>query len=532
MNRFDVSPSSPLESTEKIMPAIQRGIQEVLNNRLPERGRPEHPSPPLASVSLLLGTGGDGRIWPDPITRRNRYGTLATPADREISFSSTTANNVSAEGFLAASVALERLFDIEAPFPTAFDQWFADIRNRIVGNLGCSGAKIILAASGTDAELLAICMFAGFSKRPVTNILVAPDETGSGVLRAAAGCHYSDFTALGSTVEAGAPLDGLSRDRIEVRTIAIRNDTGEPRHQHEIDAELIAVVELELARDRDVLVHVLDTSKTGLAGVTRQAARHVAALAPGRVQVIVDACQFRCSISLLQQDIADGFVVAVTGSKFVGGPPFSGALIVPSALADEIATKAHLPEGLSDYTAAQDWPASLRQRMNFPFSSEFNLGLGLRWVAALANLDRISTISSDQQFFIKSQFVGLVRSRIESLKGISLETDDDGDHLNTGAIVPFTVTDHSGSFASLEQSQNIHLLMRNLNVGPTCHVGQAVRLGRRTVLRIAASAMDVVSVAASMEGGQSLRQALMPIEGRLDAVFHKLSAVLHSLRDF
>ncbi|UDL89422.1 hypothetical protein LGH82_30920 [Mesorhizobium sp. PAMC28654] len=315
------------------MPAIQRANLRALNTRFSQTGETEQLSHAPASISLLLGTGGDRRIWPDAITRRNRYGTLAVPADDEISFSSTTASNVSAEGFLAAGVALRRLIDLESPSPVAYDQWFADIRDAIPRNLGCVGAEVVLAASGTDAELIALCLFAGLSKRPLTNVLVAPDETGNGVPRAAAGCHYSDLTALGGTVEAGAPLEGLPPGRIEVRTIAIRNETGEPRHQHEIDADVIATVELELRRDRDVLVHVLDTSKTGLPAVTRQAARHVAALAPGRVHIIVDACQFRGSISSLRQDLADGFVVALTGSKFIAGPPFSGALLIPSALA-------------------------------------------------------------------------------------------------------------------------------------------------------------------------------------------------------
>jgi hypothetical protein len=512
------------------MPTIPLGVRHVLDGQFSQSDKLDHLSHSSASISFLLGTGGDRRIWPDPITRRNRYGTRSTPADDEISFSSTTANNVSGEGFLAAGLELKRLTDIESPFAMTFDQWFADIRDRIVRNFGRKNAEVILAASGTDAELLALCLFAGLSKRPLTNILVAPDETGSGVSRAAAGCHYSDLAALGRAVQAGAPLEGLPADRIEVRKIAIRNDMGEPRDQHEIDADVIATVELELKRGRDVLVHVLDTSKTGLAGLTRHAARHVAALAPGQVQVVVDACQFRCSVSQLQQDLADGFVVTVTGSKFIGGPPFSGALLIPPALAEELATKADIPAGLSDYTAAQDWPAALRERTTFAFRSEFNLGLGMRWTAALASLDRYCEIAESQQRFVKEQFARLVRSKIEGLKAISLHPDDDGDHLGSSAIVPLTVINGSGSFASLEQTQNIHLLMRNSNEGPICHMGQAVLLGPRTVLRVAASASDVAAVSARMTAGQSLYQALRPIESKLDLLFLKLSAVLRHLQ--
>ena len=528
MNRFDRLAIAAL-TTETIMPATQRGIPQM-PKPVPEAGGLDHPSHSPASVSVLLGTGGDRRIWPDAITRRNRYGTRLTPADDEISFSSTTASNVSREGFLAAGVELGRLIDMASPSPVASDHWFAGIRDRIARSLGCAGAHVILAASGTDAELLALCMIAGISRRPLTNVLVAPDETGNGVPRAAAGRHYSDLTALGGAVETGAPLAGLSPDRIDVRTIAIRNETGEPRHQLDIDADVIAAVEMELRRGRDVLVHVLDTSKTGLPAVTREAARHVAALAPGRVRVVVDACQFRGSISRLRQDLADGFVVALTGSKFIAGPPFSGALLIPSDLADDFSARADIPAGLADYSAAQDWPAAFRQRMNFAFKSDLNLGLGLRWVAALANLDGYAGIDESRHGLVKEQFVRLARSRIDAASGISLHQDDDGDHLGSRAMVPLTVMNGTGSFASFEECQTIQVLMRGLNGGPICHVGQAVRLGSRSVLRVAASAADVVEVSARMAAGQSLHQAFRPIEARLDIFFHKLSAVLHQFR--
>ncbi|MBZ9797679.1 hypothetical protein [Mesorhizobium sp. ES1-4] len=510
------------------MPAIQRGISPVPTGLEPETVGNRSDSP--ASVSFLLQTGGDRRIWPDAITRRNRYGTLAIPADDEISFSSTTASNISREGYLAAGAELARLTDIASPSSVASEQWFADIRDRIAGNLGCAGAHVVLAASGTDAELLALCITVGVSRRPLTNLLVAPDETGNGVPRAAAGSHYSDLTALGSAVEAGAPLEGLPPGRIEVRTIAIRNQTGEPRHQHDIDADIIAAVELELRRDRDVLVHVLDTSKTGLPAVTRQAARHAAALAPGRVRVIVDACQFRGSISRLKQDLADGFMVALTGSKFVAGPPFSGALLIPPAFAEELAVRSDIPAGLAEYSAALDWPTALRQGMRFKFKSGLNLGLGLRWVAALAHLDRYTEVDESRQSLVKAQFVRSVRSRIDAVKGISLHEDDEGDHLGSRAMVPVTLMTGAGTFASFEACQDIQLSMRGLHGGPVCHIGQAVRLGSRTVLRIAASAVDVIGVSQAMSAGQSLHQALTPLESRLDILLHKLSAVLHHRR--
>ncbi len=482
------------------------------------------------TLSLLLAGGGDGRIRPDPATGRNRYGTRMAPAPYEIAFASTTASNVSAEGFLAADSQLKRLFGADTARSVGIDDWFASIRTDIAQTFGCGDADVILAASGTDVELLAICLTSVLSIRPLTSILIAPEETGSGVPRAAAGRHFSDATALGSTVTAGATLEGFSPERIEVRTIAIRNEFGQPRSECDIDADVIAAVEQELKRGRDVLVHVLDTSKTGLSGVSRKAARHVSSLAPGRVRVLVDACQFRCSSAALPQDLADGFWVAVTGSKFLAGPPFAGALLLPPPLAAELASATDFPAGLSCYTALHDWPASRRMTAKLAFGSHFNLGLGLRWVAALAQMDSAQAIDDRLQFEIRAAFTDLVRARIGDLHNAFIHSDDEGEHIATRAIVPLTITNKAGAFGSLAEVQKLHLALREDACGPICHVGQAVNLGDRTILRIAASALDINRVSKRLAAGQSWSMALEPIAANLDILFDKWAAISNRVR--
>ena len=488
----------------------------------------EDGSPLSASVSLLLAAGGDKRIWPDPQTGRNRYGTKPSPSD-EISFASTTANNVSDEGFKIAQATLQRLIDVRSPAPIAIDQWFAGLRDAILDSLGRPDAQLILSASGTDAELLAACLIAGISKRPLTNILIAPDETGSGVVMAAGGRHFSDLTALGSDVEAGRLVEGLAAERIRTRSIAIRAENGQPRQKSDIDADLLSATREELRQGNDVLLHVLDTSKTGLSGVTREAAREAAAMAPGRVHVLVDACQFRCSLAQVRQDIADGFAVAMTGSKFLAGPPFSGALLIPTLTAHSYAA-ANIPAGLQHYTAAHDWPADLRNRMSAGFGSAFNLGLGLRWAATLPNLVHHAEVAEFRQTLIREQFVALVRSRISALPGAVLHANDDGDHVKASAIVPLTFIEENGACASFERTRDIQLLMRDLADGPVCHIGQAVRLGERTVLRVSASAIDQWAVAERLSQGESLQQASRALEPKLDRFFEKLSIVLDHVR--
>ncbi|WP_052699329.1 hypothetical protein [Hyphomicrobium sp. 99] len=480
---------------------------------------------PLSSVSLLLASGGDRRIWAEASTGRNRYGTLVTPAVDEISFSSTTASNISAAGFAAADHALKRLVGTASITAIHYDDWFDEVRGGVRQLLGASGTKVILAASGTDAEILALSLVAALSPRPITNIFIAPDETGNGIPLAAAGRHFSNLTALGRMVDSGELLEGLSPGRIDVRTVPIRNDAGAQRRPEAIDYDVAALVEQELRRGRDVLVHVLDTSKTGLEGVTRATARQLAAAAPGRVRIVIDACQLRCPLSQLQRDLADGFLVAVTGSKLVAGPPFAGALLIPAAMADEIAQCGEVPAGLAEYTAAQDWPKSLRARDDFKFKSEMNIGLSLRWVAALANLAPYARVDELVQARIRRHFVKAVLARARDVKGVGLHPDDDGEYLSSRGIVPLTVLNSRGDFARFEEAQSIQQALRSSAGGPVCHVGQAVRIGPRVALRIGASAVDIAGVAARMAEGVPLEDACKPIENDLDAVFSKWSGI-------
>lgn len=477
------------------------------------------------TLSLLFAAGGDSRIWPDAATGRNRYGTRTTAAKDEIAFASTTASNVSPQGVTAAGHQLKRLFGVDGATAVAVDEWFAEIRGRIGSNIGCDESGIVLAASGTDVELLALGLMLSLSPRPITNILIAPEETGSGVPRAAAGRHFSDVTALGHAVGAGEMLAGIAADRIEVQAVAIRNATGQARNPDDVDADVISLAEDALKRDRDVLVHVLDTSKTGLTGVSRQAARYISVRAPGRVRILVDACQFRCSAAALARDISDGFLVAVTGSKFLAGPPFAGALAVPPALVEELATKQALAPGLSEYTALHDWPALLRGGHDQQFGSHFNLGLGLRWTAALEQLEPLAAIDTAVQRRIKQAFADLVRARAEHMDGILIHPDDEGDHIVDRAIFPLTIMAEDNRFASLAQAQRLHLALRENDIGPVCHIGQAVNLGARTILRVAASAIDINAVSDRLASGDSMEKAMRPIAGDLDTVFEKWAAV-------
>jgi hypothetical protein len=481
--------------------------------------------PSSASLAVLLASGGDKRIWLDPATGRNRYGTLTRPADAEISFSSSTASNPREQAFDAAHEALSQLLSSS---PTvSIDRWFDHVHGSIAKAFSCPSAQTILAASGTDAELLSLGIISALSARPLTNIFVAPDETGNGVPQAAAGRHFAQETALGCAVDPGTEIVGLPSERIEARAIAIRDQVGKPRPESDIDADMIAGVESELRRGRDVIVHVLDTSKTGLTGVSRRAARYAAGLAPGRVWVVIDACQLRCPLEQLCADISDGFIVLVTASKFFAAPPFAGAILLPSALAAALG-KARFPAGLLNYSAAQDWSRGLRNSTDIAFEAEMNLGLGLRWIAGLDNIEKFKAISEDLGRSIREAFLGLVRLRAQNGQGYYIHEDDEGPHLASRGILPMTVPTRDGS--ALMWARTLQARLREPD-GGVCHVGQPVPVGHRAVLRVSLSAAHMIDVSQRVMSGQQLSRALIPLENDLDRFFSKWDSIQRKSQD-
>lgn len=471
-------------------------------------------------VASLLAAGGDPRIWLDPVTGRNRYGTKTTPAPGEISFASTTANNISEAGFEAAARALDRL---HGPGRGSLCEWFDEIRASIVRLLGIPRTEAILAASGTDAEVLALAIASGLARRPLTNIIAGPEETGSGIPLAGSGRHYSNRTPLGVPVTEGGAIEGLAGAGIEAAYIPIRDARGVPRDPAAVDVDAADAAERALRAGRDVLLHVLDTSKTGLAGVSREAARQIMASAPGRVRVAVDACQLRCSLTQVKRDLADGFMVLATGSKFAGGPPFSGVVLLPEQLAALAAADGRLAAGISGYSAALDWPAPFRSRFSKSLNEPANIGLGLRWAAALEGVASIGGVSEDWQARIAARFAQEVSCRAQGLDCVRVH--ETGEAASAASIVSLAILDKNGAFAPSSYARRIQKALMEPGVAPIFHIGQPVVLGPKTVLRIAISAGDIANAAAPLATGASFDCAFAPLASGVDSLFEKWASI-------
>ncbi len=476
----------------------------------------------LRLFEAVLTSGGDERIAIDPATGRNRYGVPAGRAAEEVWLSSSTATAISPRGYDAAHLAFQNL--MAGDDKPSLSGWFDRIRGRLLDLFGVPGAGAILSASGTEAELITRVLAGNLLRRPLTSLVVAPTETGSGVPLAAAGRHFLGSAPFAAEVQRGELLHGLSADA-ETETVAIRDEAGAPLSGDDIDAAVAARVEAGILRGRDVLIHVLDCSKTNRSGPRREAVSALQQRFGDRVLIVVDSCQLRCSPEQVRSDLDAGFMVTITGSKFAGGPPFAGALLLPPAMVDKIRLLT-LPPGIFAYSADDDWPAVLRGASNVEFAVPANIGLGLRWEAALAELEALFALDRGLRERVVARFADTIRQHVGSCAGFELIDETcAGADIERQTIFPIVTRATAGAAVS---ANALYLGLRSplqsdqADIrGRVYHVGQPVAVGHRSALRVCLSAPQIIAVSERVRDGRDFDDAFAPLAADLNALFLK-----------
>ena len=424
-------------------------------------GAPE--SPLHASAAELICLGGDARIHLDASGRANRYGCPPAPDAALVAFGSSTASTISQEAFAAVERLRARLL-ARLDKSTAGDVYASEaqrVRDELLIHFGLTGrAEVVLSPSGTDLHLIAGQLIASGASPPLA-IISEETETGSGVPAALAGAQIKGPTPLEPS---GAPHSAFAP--VEVRAVAARAADGRPRDASAVDAEVEALAEAALRDGRDVLLVLIDVSKTGLISPTPASAFALAARYPGRLTVLVDGCQLRLSGATLAAYLDRGALVAVTGSKFLTGPAFSAALMVPRALAPRLSERP-APQGLAAVSAQGDWPEGWSARSGLHPAPNF--GMLLRWEAALAELRSFAAISDAQ---VQAVAAGLARVATEAINAHpelaaldaraldrGLGTDSGWDRLKT--IFPFLMrAAPDGAWLSRAETEKVWRLMR------------------------------------------------------------------------
>ncbi|HEY1545766.1 MAG TPA: hypothetical protein VGG01_25470 [Xanthobacteraceae bacterium] len=470
----------------------------------------------------------------------NAYGARPWPRPDEISLSSSTASTISPRGYAAARATFERLASARerGRFAAAFSDVADELRGAIRRAFDLSDAEVVLSPSGTDGALLALFLARGLQRRPVTSIVVAADESGNGVPAAAGGRHFAGAASSGRQVVSGAPIAGVACATV---CVAARDTQGRARPVADIDAEVAAAAEEAVAAGNGVVLHAMDHSKLGGTGPSSACLHEICALAPGAVQVVVDACQARLSRTRLAWYLDQGFLVVITGSKFFAGPPLCGALLVPDALRTAVGRIAEVPAGLADYTMRDDWPACfalIRARL----SAGANVGQALRWRAAVVEIGAYFAVPELFRRLALAEFAAAaVRhlARYPELRLLTAEAScragEDNDEFAARTIFPFTVV-RDDCALTLAQARVLHqalnrdaaaLGLADPVAATPCHIGQPVAIsggvgGAIGALRISADAR-LVSESWAGEGD-------LVSTGRLTERLDGIGVVLEKLR--
>ncbi|WLA54156.1 hypothetical protein [Bradyrhizobium diazoefficiens] len=499
-------------------------------------------------LDTLLVCGGDPRLTLDPKDRVNAYGCAASPEPEIWNFASSTASVISQSAYDRAALAREELMHkcLFDEVEVAFDARCEDMREELRGHLQVSPrVDVVFSPSGTDSQLHALFLArAVLGASPVT-IVVGTDQTGSGTPHTARGHHFSTMTASGFSVRKDGAVAGLAGDSVAVPLldtapgIAMRPDA---------DEAVLRAVETSLAQGRRVLLQIMDSSKLGWRAPSVACLDEIARRWPGKVQIVVDACQARLGRRRLRGYLDRGYMVLMTGSKFFGGPAFSGALLVPKGLSRSLGRIGEIAPGFFDYAGRSDWPKAwtgLRSR----FERRPNFGQWLRWEAALSEIGSYYAVPGAFRAKALAELAAGIDSMIAlspSLRAVPAAigmSGTDDEEFAQATIFPFTLL-RDGKPVSIAETGAVHrALARDMNgdidgsaadrqvAAQRCLVGQPVRFDQpdgkpQAALRLCIGAR-LVTEAWSADAAQAQRN-LQHILDRIAHAVVKIELLLDS----
>lgn len=360
-----------------------------------------------AFLPRMLASGGDARIRVAAGATTNIYGASPWPRDM-LGYAASTANDISQPAFRRLEEVIERLPWGAALSGEVYAASLERLRARIRSayRLG-EDIDIVFAPSGTDLEFVALHLARQRAGRPITNLLLGADEVGSGCLLSAQGRYFATETALCERIAKGAPLAGF--EDVRVHDIPVRCDRDAARDSATVAADMSARIAAAHEDGRHVLAHVVHGSKTGLILPALAELDALACAHRDDVTFVVDACQARIGDDRLRAYLDRGAIVLMTGSKFMGGPPFSGFALVPPALAE----RAPPPIGLATVFRAAEWPQ--RWPGAVTLATGGNPGLLLRLEAAVYELERFHAVPGDARAKVIRAFDGAIAALVDRL---------------------------------------------------------------------------------------------------------------------
>lgn len=411
-----------------------------------------------AFIARMLATGGDGRILIPAGAATNIYGASTFPRDM-LAYSATTANDISLDAFAHLHNIVATWREGRSLSPEGYAESLETVRKRIRAVYGLADSvAIILAPSGTDLEYVALHLAGSRAGRKITNILLGADEVGSGCRLAASGRYFASETVLADQIQRGAEIAGLEDTRLA--DVAVRTPDGKSRSSRAICTEVDAAIQASTADGRHALVHIVHGSKTGLVlpdfeGIDGLRLRHGDA-----ISLVVDACQARISDRSIRSYLGRGAIVFVTGSKFMGGPPFSGIALVPQGFSGD----APLAKGFATLFRRAEWPVGWHCADGLEQSA--NAGLLLRIEAALFELERFVALDPKSVNAVIASFSTATRHLAQAMGAALVTCSTYVGALESATMATLDLTPLTGTpdFAKAQRWQRV-LAARGVRLG-------------------------------------------------------------------
>lgn len=339
-------------------------------------------------TEYMLMSGGDLRLNIDEIHLLNKYGCRPFPRPDAFTFASSTASSVS--NFAFDKTDKVRSILIRNSLKNGFKNTTIEFSELLKNNLRKifklnEECEIIFSPSGTDSSLQIAAITQIISEKDITHILVASDETGSGVAAALKGCHFENTTALNYPTKKDTEIEGFRE--VDLIQIPFRDLNGALKSSDQLDKEVFDAIVRTKNLGRHIVLHTMDQSKLGYQSPSDAFIKKLNKLEDLSIQIIVDGSQLRLDPKDIQNYLNKGYIVTITGSKFFTGPPYCGALILPQRVNKLIhSVKNTLPKGLTQYYNSSDWPTSWF--CSNELSDGYNYGSYMRWNAAVVEMDR------------------------------------------------------------------------------------------------------------------------------------------------
>eukprot|EP00747_Dinoflagellata_sp_TGD_P140531 gnl/TRDRNA2_/TRDRNA2_176018_c0_seq2.p1 gnl/TRDRNA2_/TRDRNA2_176018_c0~~gnl/TRDRNA2_/TRDRNA2_176018_c0_seq2.p1 ORF type:complete len:602 (+),score=97.96 gnl/TRDRNA2_/TRDRNA2_176018_c0_seq2:101-1906(+) len=542
----------------------------------------------FSALQQLMEAGGDERSVTDAITGLTKYHTPSRPTDGIVRSSCTS--NVPTEAAFERGIDILRQLRLKALMPNhtskvsgdmltysapedLFRKLLLDVRERLrtVFQLSLEDA-ISLFPSGTDAELMPalIAYLRGLTRNgsgsEVFSVVSAAGEVGSGSFLAATGQHFAKRLPSGKTA-AMAQSNHVFAPVFSGANLYMRGEDGKLLSREQQDNKVWdAVKEAAAAVGADgkqkygcIVVHMVVGSKTGGCMPSEACMEQLVAKYGDLVLPLVDACQGRLRAGALASYLRRGYIVLASGSKFFGGPPFSGACLMSGKRASEFEQMLGNQEAidmlkgsqLKEYVTAALMSDDLPQLRSLLPQKPLNYGCLMRWTVALYGMEMyFSEVPAGERIRILNGWTRSVRDVVKKMDSpfLSLLHDytqdtvdnDDEQVAALSTVVSFHCRckrgNESADHMTMDELRHVQFLMANnltekfphlslpACASTKCFIGQPVDLAssgpektRAKVLRVALSAPLVV---------RAWRTGLDAVLDEDQVVFDKMNLIL------